>query len=70
MLVTTSSSQLYEDDETNCNCLSEENPVLKQIFGRPCTNETRNVKKLNTNAWIINNTFIDCSNNRSRNAVS
>ena len=70
VLVTASSSQLYEDDGTSCNCLSEESPVLKQIFGRPCTNETQNVKKLKTNTWIINNTFIDCSNSRDRNAVS
>ena len=70
VLVTASSSQLYEDDRFSRNCLSEESPALKQIFVRPCTNETQNVKKFNTDILIINNTFIECDNNRSRNAVS
>ena len=70
VLVTASSSQLCEDDRFSHNCLSEESPVLNQIFVRPCTNETRNVKKLNTDILIINNTFIECSNSRSRNVVS
>ena len=60
----------YEYIDSRFSSLSNESPTIQLFFGSPCTNETRSIKNLNTNVWIINNTFIECSNNRTRNAVS
>ena len=68
-LFAVSFSKLFEYEYIDSS-LSNESPTIQLFFGSPCTNETRNIKKFNTDVWRINNTFIECSNNRSRNAVS
>ena len=71
-LFAVSFSKLFEYDYTNSrfNSLSNESPTIQLIFGSPCTNRTGSIKKFNSDVWIINNTLIECSNNRSRNPVS